>query len=59
MMRRVQDTGGAAAYLIYGTPLAAGHHHRRFDYDESALTVAVNALAYLICAESGEGALQQ
>lgn len=58
MMRATQQAGGKAAYLIYGTPLTAGHHHRLFDFDEQALAVAVNALAYLICAENGEGILK-
>ncbi|WYP27783.1 amidohydrolase [Alkalihalobacillus sp. FSL W8-0930] len=58
MMKATQQAGGKAAYMIYGTPLAAGHHHRLFDFDEGALPVAVNALAYLICAENGQGILE-
>ncbi|WP_144558879.1 amidohydrolase [Shouchella miscanthi] len=48
MMRHVQDQGGFACYMIFGTPLAAGHHHKQFDFDEDALLVAVSALAHLI-----------
>lgn len=48
MMQHVQEAGGKAAYMIYGTPLVAGHHHRLFDFDEAALPVAVSALAHLV-----------
>jgi aminobenzoyl-glutamate utilization protein A len=41
MMAAVQARGGAATYLIVGTPLPAGHHHPRFDIDEAALPRAV------------------
>ena len=41
MMDAVQARGGAATYLIVGTPLPAGHHHPRFDIDEAALPRAV------------------
>lgn len=41
MMEAVQARGGAATYLIVGTPLPAGHHHPRFDIDEAALPQAV------------------
>jgi aminobenzoyl-glutamate utilization protein A len=37
----VQRRGGAATYLLVGTPLAAGHHQPAFDFDEAALTHAV------------------
>ena len=45
MMARVQAGGGQASYMIFGTRLAAGHHHERFDFDEETLATAVNALA--------------
>ncbi|WP_236838840.1 amidohydrolase [Caldalkalibacillus salinus] len=44
MMNRVQDQGGQATYMVFGTPLPAGHHHPQFDYDEDVLAVAVEAL---------------
>jgi len=37
MMRRVQERGGKAAYVIVGTELAAGHHNERFDISEQCL----------------------
>jgi metal-dependent amidase/aminoacylase/carboxypeptidase family protein len=37
----VQARGGAATYLLVGTPLAAGHHQASFDFDEAALSHAV------------------
>lgn len=51
MMQHVQKQGGRASYMIFGTPLAAGHHHKQFDWDEDALAVAVSALAHLIVRE--------
>lgn len=36
-MERVQNNGGRALYLMYGTPIAAGHHNDHFDFDEEAL----------------------
>ena len=35
-MERVQQNGGRAAYLMYGTEIAAGHHNSCFDFDENA-----------------------
>jgi aminobenzoyl-glutamate utilization protein A len=48
MMNRVQERGGKATYLIFGTPLTAGHHHPQFDYKEDVLSVAVETLARLM-----------
>ncbi len=47
MMRRVQDQGGLATYMIFGTELAAGHHHQCFDFNEDVLPLAVRTLAHL------------
>ena len=44
MMRRVQERGKQASYLILGTDLAAGHHNGRFDFDESVLLQGVRLL---------------
>lgn len=44
-MNRVQARGGLATYTIIGSPLAAGHHNERFDYDEKVLPLAVEVLA--------------
>ncbi len=45
MLNHVRERGGKATYFIFGTPLAAGHHHPLFDYDEKVLEVAVNIYA--------------
>lgn len=44
MMARVQANGGQASYMIFGTELAAGHHHEKFDFDEGTLATAVETL---------------
>ncbi len=46
-MRRVQERGGLAAYVIFGAALAAGHHTPRFDFDEAALPLGVKLLGLL------------
>lgn len=48
MMGRVQERGGKATYMIFGSPLAAGHHNPAFDWDEDALLVGVEALTQTI-----------
>lgn len=50
-MQRVERLGGRAAYMLYGSELASGHHSSRFDFDEdclwrSAASVAEIALFY-------------
>ena len=46
-MRRVQERGGLAAYVIVGAALASGHHTPRFDFDEAALPLGVKLLGSL------------
>jgi aminobenzoyl-glutamate utilization protein A len=46
-MRRVQERGGLAAYVILGATLAGGHHTPRFDFDEAALPLGVKLLGLL------------
>ena len=46
-MDRVQKHGGRAAYMMYGTPIAAGHHNSHFDFDEEALWKAAATLTEL------------
>ncbi len=46
-MRRVQQRGGLAAYVIFGATLASGHHTPRFDFDEAALPLGVKLLGLL------------
>lgn len=43
-MEAVQKQGGQATYCIFGTDLAAGHHHERFDINEDTLLPAVEIL---------------
>lgn len=43
-MERVQKNGGRASYLMYGTPIAAGHHNSHFDFNEEALWKAAATL---------------
>lgn len=43
MMNHVQKQGGKATYMIFGTPLKAGHHHPAFDFDEKVLQTAAAA----------------
>lgn len=48
MLERVRSNGGRANYMLFGTPLAAGHHHPCFDYDEKVLPIAVEAMSRII-----------
>lgn len=43
-INRVQSHGGQATYCIFGTELAAGHHHECFDINEASLLPAVEIL---------------
>lgn len=43
-LEAVQNRGGQATYCIFGTNLAAGHHHEQFDIDEATLLPAVEIL---------------
>lgn len=45
MMSRVQEKGGHAAYLVFGTKISAGHHNEQFDIDEKVMPIAVKMLA--------------
>lgn len=49
-MERVQQKGGRAAYLMYGTEIAAGHHNSGFDFNEDCLYKAVAMLTELAVA---------
>ena len=48
MMERVRRRGGKATYMLFGSPLSAGHHNPAFDYDEETLVVAVETLSRTI-----------
>src|SRR5699024_344349 len=43
-INEVQRQGGQATYCIFGTELAAGHHHECFDINEDSLLPAVEIL---------------
>lgn len=47
MMARVQEQGGKASYMVFGTELSAGHHNEKFDFDEQVMEIAVATLARL------------
>ena len=47
-MRRVQERGGEAAYLILGSDLAAGHHATNFDFNEADLEIGVRLMHELL-----------
>ncbi|MGM0854991.1 MAG: amidohydrolase [Bacillota bacterium] len=48
MMNEVQNQGGSATFMVFGTGLKNGHHHHQFDFEEGVLNVAVDAFARLI-----------
>lgn len=45
MMKRVQDKGGLATYMGFGTNQAAGNHNSYYDFDEQTLPFAVKVFA--------------
>jgi aminobenzoyl-glutamate utilization protein A len=48
MIDNVQKRGGLATYLVFASPLPAGHHHPSFDFDERVLPTAVEALIRIL-----------
>ncbi|GAD52737.1 LOW QUALITY PROTEIN: hypothetical protein MBEHAL_1497 [Halarchaeum acidiphilum MH1-52-1] len=44
LMRRVQENGGLATYVIVGTDHPSGHHTPRFDVDEASIDIGVDVL---------------
>ncbi|WP_110655462.1 amidohydrolase [Salinicola halimionae] len=58
MMQRVRERDGLATYMVFGTELAAGHHHQRFDFDEDVLPLAIGTLAHLAL-QAGDAALRR
>jgi aminobenzoyl-glutamate utilization protein A len=44
MMDRVREQGGLSTYLMFGTKIDAPHHNCGFDFDESVLPIATQAL---------------
>ena len=41
-MNKVNSKGGVAIHFIFGSNLAAGHHNKAFDFDESSLITGLN-----------------
>ncbi|MFB5677181.1 amidohydrolase [Paenibacillus terreus] len=54
MIRRVQEQGGKATYMIIGTDLPAPHHHPEFDIHEAVLSPAVTLLERLARKRAGD-----
>jgi len=48
MINRVQDHGGKATYMLFGTKLDFPHHHPAFDFQEEVLPVAVETFTNII-----------
>lgn len=44
LMKRVQENGGLATYIGIGAMITAGHHNDRFDFDETAMDIALEVL---------------
>ncbi|MCH3950858.1 MAG: amidohydrolase [Acidaminococcus sp.] len=47
-MSRVQDHGGKAVYMLYGTEEASGHHTSEFDFNEDVLPVSAATVTELV-----------
>jgi aminobenzoyl-glutamate utilization protein A len=50
LMRRVQEQGGQATYVVVGTDHPGGHHTPRFDVDKATLPTAVEVLTRSVLA---------
>ena len=50
MMKRVQERGGKAIFMIFGTNIAAQHHNEGFDFEEDILVNAAGVLNKMISA---------
>ena len=50
MMKRVQETGGKAIYMIFGTDISEQHHNEGFDFNEETLASAAGVLEGIISA---------
>ncbi|HIU64158.1 MAG TPA: amidohydrolase [Candidatus Avacidaminococcus intestinavium] len=46
-MQRVQEKGGQAVYMMYGSALKAGHHNSSFDFNEDCLPKSAAMLTIL------------
>jgi aminobenzoyl-glutamate utilization protein A len=50
MLNRVQEQGGQASYMLFGSPLKDGHHQICFDFDEEVLSIGTEMFTRLIWA---------
>ncbi|MFW6003911.1 MAG: amidohydrolase [Halanaeroarchaeum sp.] len=50
LMRAVQEHGGLATYVVFGTDHPGGHHTATFDVDEDTIPIAVDVLTDAILA---------
>ncbi|SFH92509.1 aminobenzoyl-glutamate utilization protein A [Tindallia magadiensis] len=48
MIKEVQNRGGMATYMIFGSAIGAGHHHEAFDFDECVLIKGLKIYAEVI-----------
>jgi len=48
MMKRVQEKGGKASYMVLGSDIEAGHHNEYFDFDERSLLKGVVLMSQLV-----------
>jgi aminobenzoyl-glutamate utilization protein A len=48
MIKRVQEQGGKASYLLFGSQLSAGHHQQNFNFDEQVLPICVELYSRLL-----------
>jgi aminobenzoyl-glutamate utilization protein A len=48
MINRVQEKGGKATYMLFGTKLDYPHHHPAFDFEEEVLPAAVETIASVV-----------
>ncbi|WP_258000527.1 amidohydrolase [Bacillus sp. Marseille-P3661] len=48
MINRVQEQGGKASYLLFGSPIPAGHHDPLFDINEDVLKIGSEILTRLV-----------
>lgn len=48
MVNKVQQDGGKATYMLFGTKLDYPHHHRLFDFQEESLAVALETYVAIL-----------
>jgi aminobenzoyl-glutamate utilization protein A len=48
MLRTVENNGGHALYLLFGTNLVSPHHNPRFDFDETVLLQGYNCYTKIV-----------